>query len=147
MNISLRGWGASLELFAAFFPKQKYLVYVLSQAAVLLAAWSCTLDLSTLHSSFSHALYADSLGKDSMLILLGLVFVSFMFVRQYNLEYGIPTNEFYILALLSTLGMMVLVAAANMLSLYLGIELMSLPLYALIALKRNKTRCLEAALK
>ena len=143
----LLGMVCVILLFAAFFPKQKYLVYVLSQVAVLLTAWACTMDLSTLHSSFSHALYADSLAKDSMLIVLGLVFVSFLFVRQYNLEHGLPTSEFYILSLLSTLGMMVLVGAANMLTLYLGIELMSLPLYALVALKKHQSRSLEAAFK
>src|SRR5699024_5985271 len=60
---------------------------------------------------------------------------------------GLAIPEFYLLTLLSTLGMVVMVSAATMLTLYLGLELMSLPLYGLAALNRNNSRGVEAAMK
>lgn len=60
---------------------------------------------------------------------------------------GLAQVEFYILTLLSTLGMLVLVSSASMLTIYLGLELMSLPLYGLVALNRKSSRGTEAAMK
>ena len=54
---------------------------------------------------------------------------------------------FTLLALFSMLGQMVVISAASFLTLFLGIELMSFPLYALIALKRDDGRAVEAATK
>jgi len=48
---------------------------------------------------------------------------------------------------LATVGMMVLVSAANLITLFLSMELMSLPIYAMVALMRSKMRCVEAAMK
>jgi NADH-quinone oxidoreductase subunit N len=55
--------------------------------------------------------------------------------------------EFPILILLSTLGMMLLVSAADLIALYLGLELMSLSLYVLAAVQRDNVRAAEAGLK
>jgi len=55
--------------------------------------------------------------------------------------------EFGILALLATLGMMLLISAADLIALYLGLELMSLPLYVLAASNRDNARSTEAGLK
>ena len=89
---------------------------------------------------------------DHLAVLLKLftyitVFFCFMFSRQYNNEHDILQVEFYVLAMLSMLGMMVLISSADLLSMYLGLELLSLPIYAMVAIKRAKERCIEAALK
>ncbi len=55
--------------------------------------------------------------------------------------------EYAILILLSTLGMMLLVSAADLIALYLGLELMSLALYVLAAIQRDNVRAAEAGLK
>jgi NADH-quinone oxidoreductase subunit N len=55
--------------------------------------------------------------------------------------------EFGILVLLSTLGMMLLISAADLIALYLGLELMSLPLYVIAASNRDNVRSTEAGLK
>ena len=55
--------------------------------------------------------------------------------------------EFSILVLLSTLGMMVLISAGDLIMLYLGLELMSLALYVVAAINRDSTRSTEAGLK
>ena len=137
-------------LFSVFVPNNRYGVYAFSQLALFLTAWSLySLSTTTIQAGylFHEALKFDRLGAESGIVILILVFICFAMSRQYNREHNIPSQEFFILALLSTLGMLVLISAANLLSLYLGIELMSLPLYALIALKRKNQRCLESALK
>ncbi len=58
-----------------------------------------------------------------------------------------PYNEFYVLGLFSILGMMILVSSYNFLSLFLGLELTSLPIYAMIAFKRDSGICSEASIK
>src|SRR6202011_1778476 len=55
--------------------------------------------------------------------------------------------EYPVLILLSTLGMMVLVSATDLIALYLGLELMSLCLYVLAAIQRDSVRSTEAGLK
>ncbi|MGH6665136.1 MAG: NADH-quinone oxidoreductase subunit N, partial [Pseudolabrys sp.] len=60
--------------------------------------------------------------------------------KQQKFEYGV-------LVLLSTLGMMMLISAADLIALYLGLELMSLPLYVIAASNRENVRSTEAGLK
>lgn len=71
----------------------------------------------------------------------------FIYSCDYLNEHDMPAGEFAILGLFSTLGMMVLVSANSMLTLYLGLELLSLPVYAMVALQRNSAIATEAALK
>ena len=61
--------------------------------------------------------------------------------------HGLLRNEYFILALMSILGMLVMVSGHSLLTLYLGLEIMSLSLYALIATARDRAFAIEAALK
>jgi NADH-quinone oxidoreductase subunit N len=56
-------------------------------------------------------------------------------------------GEFYVLALFTTLGQMVMISGNNMLPIYLGLELMSLSLYALVAMRRDHAISTEASMK
>ena len=69
------------------------------------------------------------------------------FARGYLAARGVPRGEFAALAVFAALGICALVSAAHLLSLYLGLELMSLSLYAMIALRRDHPPAIEAALK
>ena len=79
------------------------------------------------------------------------LFLALLYSRRYADETGLTGGfiggEFYVLALFSVLGQMVVISGAHVLVLYLGLELMSLPLYALVAMRRNDSRVAEAALK
>lgn len=78
------------------------------------------------------------------LLTTGIVFVlSRPYLRDRNLLIG----EFYTLTIFSTLGLMLLISAGNLVSLYLGLELFSLAAYALIALNRDSKLSSEAAIK
>lgn len=75
------------------------------------------------------------------------VLLSLVYSRDYLEERSIPSGDYYILALFSTLGMSVLVSAHSMLTVFLGLELMSLPLYAMTAIRRTDGDSSEAAMK
>lgn len=94
--------------------------------------------------------------SDSMSNLLKLfsylaVALTLVYSRQYIGQRGMAGGhlggEFYVLALFSLLGQMVIISGTNFLIIYLGIELMSLPLYALVALRRDHAAATEAAIK
>ena len=68
---------------------------------------------------------------------IGMLF-TFWYAHVYNDQNRIPAGEFYVLGLLATFGMMVLVSAADFITLFLGVELMSLPVYAMVALMRER---------
>ena len=100
----------------------------------------------TLSLWFGEVSYSSSA---AFLKLMVIAIVAIGLIYSYpRLEMdGLAIPEFYLLTLLSTLGMVVMVSAATMLTLYLGLELMSLPLYGLAALNRNNSRGVEAAMK
>ena len=95
----------------------------------------------------SHTFTVDQLAVILKIFVYITAFFVFIYSRAYNADRHIASNEFHVLGLLSTIGMLVLISSYNLLTLYLGLELLSLPLYALVALQRAKMRCIEAAMK
>lgn len=72
---------------------------------------------------------------------------SLAFSRRHLHAAGMLRGEFHALSLFAALGMLVMISAGHFLSLYLGLELMSLSLYAMIAMRRGSARAAEAAIK
>jgi NADH-quinone oxidoreductase subunit N len=75
------------------------------------------------------------------------VAAALVYSRQYLAERGLLRGEFITLLLFSLLGMMIMISAASFLTVYLGLELMSLCLYAMVALNRDSATSTEAAMK
>nr|WP_297357422.1 NADH-quinone oxidoreductase subunit NuoN [uncultured Caldimonas sp.] len=73
--------------------------------------------------------------------------VSLVYARPYASSRGMLKGELFTLSMFSLLGIMVLISANNFLTIYLGLELMSLSLYALVALRRDHAGSTEAAMK
>ncbi|AKJ28440.1 NADH-quinone oxidoreductase subunit NuoN [Caldimonas brevitalea] len=73
--------------------------------------------------------------------------VSLVYARPYAAERGMLKGELFTLSLFSLLGIMLLISANNFLTIYLGLELMTLSLYALVALRRDHAGATEAAMK
>ena len=93
-------------------------------------------------------MFVDDLLSDFLKLLTYLaVIMMVIYGRQYMADRGLDKGEFYLLVLYATLGMMVMISAANFLTMYLGLELMSLSLYGLVAIDRDNSRCTEAAMK
>ncbi len=80
-----------------------------------------------------------------MTYLAGIAAV--IYSRQYLADRALMRGEYFALLLFAVLGMMVMISASHLLTLYLGLELLSLSLYALVALKRDSTQAVEAAMK
>jgi NADH-quinone oxidoreductase subunit N len=95
-----------------------------------------------------HGMFVDDLMSD-VLKLLTYLSVSMMLVysRQYLTVRELFSGEFMVLTLFATLGMMVMISANHFLALYLGLELLSLSLYAMVALQRDSAIATEAAMK
>ncbi|HEY6942024.1 NADH-quinone oxidoreductase subunit NuoN [Dokdonella sp.] len=82
--------------------------------------------------------------KVFVLLTTGLVF---LYSRDYLRARKLFVGEFYLLLLFATLGMMLLVSAGNLVTVYLGLELLTLSSYALVALNRDSSVSSEAAIK
>jgi NADH-quinone oxidoreductase subunit N len=75
------------------------------------------------------------------------VAVTLVYARRYLADRGLLRGEFVTLLLFSLLGIMIMISAASFLTIYLGLELMSLCLYAMVALNRDSALSTEAAMK
>ena len=94
-------------------------------------------------NTFVRDRFGDVLKVFSYLTLAAVFVYAKHYLRQFNLFKG----EFYTLSLFALLGIMVMISAASMLTLYLGLELLALSTYALVALNRNSLSGSEAAMK
>lgn len=93
-------------------------------------------------------LFVDDVLADVLKLLTYLsVIISLILGRDYIKVRGLDKGEFYLLVLFSTLGMMIMISSAHFLSMYLGVELLSLSMYALVAIDRHSVRSTEAAMK
>jgi NADH-quinone oxidoreductase subunit N len=98
-------------------------------------------------SAFSDLVLVDPYAQYWKLLLYIVSSLSIFMSLAYLKEEGINLAEYYGFLLLSLAGMMVMVSAADLLTIYLGIELMSLSLYVLAGFKRFDARSLEASAK
>ena len=142
--------GLSLMMFEAFSgPKQRGWMHFLSTLTLLGAAFAITVDMhfGAPDRSAAGLFVRDGLGdvlKLFMLLATGLVFV---YGRHYFDNKRQYFGNFYVLILFAVLGMMVLVSAGNLVSIYMGLELMALATYAIVALDRDDGVASEAAMK
>ncbi|CAK0751533.1 NADH-quinone oxidoreductase subunit N [Gammaproteobacteria bacterium] len=89
----------------------------------------------------------DSLGDLIKLFIYLTAFATFVYSRDYLRERRRLKGEFLVLGLFAVLGMLMMVSAGSFLTLFLGLELLSLPLYAMIALESDSPMASEAAIK
>ena len=138
-------------LCGVFASNHRQLPFFLVQITLIIGACLTAYTYLSVNKVVTFAFYQSYI-LDPFAVVLKLFvyvisFVVFLYARQYNEERHIISNEFHVLGLLAILGMLVLISAYNLLTLYLGLELLSLPLYALVAIQRAKMRCVEAAMK
>lgn len=132
-----------------FIPQKKHLLtYSLAQFALigsaLLVLWLYATPATLI---FHNAFVWDHFAAILKFFMLVITIFAFLYGRGYIYEHRMPQGEYYILGLFSVLGMMVLVSAHNFIPLYLGVELSSLPLYAMVAIQRDSVVATEAAMK
>jgi NADH-quinone oxidoreductase subunit N len=122
--------------------------YVLAQAT-LIGALVLTLGTfsDTTVLSFSDTFVRDPMGDVLKIFIYTATFFVFVYSKDYLKARGIYKGEFFVLGLFGVLGMMIMVSAHSFLTVYLGLELMSLTLYALVAMQRDSGLASESAMK
>jgi NADH-quinone oxidoreductase subunit N len=97
--------------------------------------------------TFSNMFVDDMLADSLKLLVYITMMVVLVYSRGFLRDRGLDKGEYYVLVLFATLGMMVMISAASLVTIYLGLELLSLSLYALVALERDTVKGTEAAMK
>lgn len=128
--------------------RQQTLTYILTQFTLLGALLISVMLFPKVSSlDFNDMIVHDKLAAVLRIVIyISSIFV-FVYSRSYLRHHDMGKGEPYLLGLLSVLGMMILVSGYNLITLYLGLELMSLPIYALVALQRDSERASEAGMK
>jgi NADH-quinone oxidoreductase subunit N len=128
--------------------RNRYVGYVLAQLTLLGAAF---ITVSTHNAGVGYAfngMFVDDPLADLLKLMIYLgTSVVLVYSRSYIALRGMYRGEYFALVLFAMLGMMVMVSGQNFLSLYMGLELLSLCMYSLVALDRDNPRATEAAMK
>jgi len=96
---------------------------------------------------FSGSFILDNMASVFKVFMIGSTMVAMVYTRHYLTQHALFRGEYFVLVLLAVLGMMVMVSGYSLLTLYLGLEILSLSLYTLIAIARERAGAVEAALK
>jgi len=141
---------ACVALMVDVFVSDRYrlFTYQLSQAtlvmtALLVIALYPSEPVVTLNGTYT----SDGMATVLKAFILLVSYFAFFYAKDYLRERNVFRGEYYILGLFAVLGMMVLTSAESLLTVYLGLELLSLSLYALVALHRESPAASEAAMK
>ncbi len=127
---------------------QRTLTFYLTQFSLLVtAAIALGSHWGIAEITFSGHYVADSLSGVLKAAVALLAALALAYTRPYLRPRGLLQGEFYLLALFATQGMLVIASGGSLLSLYMGLELLSLSLYALVAYHRDSRQAAEAAMK
>ena len=96
---------------------------------------------------FDGSYVSDQLSHVLKLTAVGVVAVGFVYARDYLHQNKLFKGEYYALGLFGLIGTMVMISANSLLTMYLGLETLSLSLYALVAFDRNSATAAESAMK
>jgi len=138
----------------AFLPQERRnFTYVLSQFSLLITLVLLLSNQTEVRLlAFNDLFVQDAMADALKLFILIISFGVFVYSREYLQDRKIFKGEFYVLVLFSIVGMMLMISSNNLLMLYLGLELLSLCLYALVAFSDSQTHggngnASEAAMK
>jgi NADH-quinone oxidoreductase subunit N len=153
-EIALLIGASAILLIDMFLSKaQRSFTYVLSLLMLVVLAGISYTDFAAGTTTYTfHGMFvADPMANLLKLFTYLTVGMTLIYSRQYatdrDMLSGNLGGEFYVLALFAMLGQMIMISASSLLSIYLGVELMSLSLYALVAMRRDNVRATEAAMK
>lgn len=125
-------------------------IYILAQLTLIIAFFLSLPQFKEYPQpifAFNHHYVVDKLAVLSKLIIYVFSLFSFLYALAYNKARNIARSEYYILGLFAVLGMSIMSSAYSFLTIYLGLELLSIPLYAMIAMYKTSDIAVEAAMK
>jgi NADH-quinone oxidoreductase subunit N len=143
------GMGCFILLVDTFLSERHRIVsYWLALATVAATAWlTVTVAQTAGLLTFNDMFVNDNMGNVLKLFTYLVVALTFLYSREYLRDRSLFKGEFYVLGLFGMLGMMVMISAHNFITIYLGLELLSLSLYAMVAMDRDSPVASEAAMK
>lgn len=103
--------------------------------------------VNTAVTVFNGMFVRDMIGDVLKLTIYLVTAAAFVYAKPYLIDRGLFKGEFYTLVLFAVLGMMFMVSAGNLVTVYLGLELLALSQYALVAMQRDNRLASEAAMK
>lgn len=139
-----------MALLADLFLKKqcKNVALIIACIGLIAAASISFLLLGNFSTVILGGLFVSDDSAQLMKIFIDIsVLLSFIYSNQYIQDREISSGDYYVLGLFSTMGMMFLVSAHSLLTIYLGLELLSLPVYAMTAMRRTSGDGSEAAMK
>ncbi len=148
-EIVLLAAACGILLLDLFLPRsQRHWSFWLTQATLLCCAWItvATAQLDPVHA-FNGLVIDDMLADFLELIATIAVSLMLFYSRSYLAARGLFSGETLVLTLFALLGMMVMISAGSFLTLYLGLELLALCLYSMVAMHRTSSAASEAAMK
>jgi NADH-quinone oxidoreductase subunit N len=127
---------------------RRVVTFFLSLVALAGVAWITARTGVDVRTVAWHGTYvADPVGSLLKLVAYGAVAIAFLYSFGYLQARRLLQGEFFVLGLFALLGIMVLISANSLVTLYLGVELLALSLYALVAFNRDSGVSAEAAIK
>ncbi|NOY16113.1 MAG: NADH-quinone oxidoreductase subunit NuoN [Gammaproteobacteria bacterium] len=123
--------------------------FLLTQLTLLVGLYLVTITVPEGGSikAFNDMFVLDGMAVLSKQVILFLTFVVLIYSYSYITERKMYRGEYFVLILNAVLGMMVMTSASHFLTIYIGLELLSLSLYTLVAMNRDSDLATEAAMK
>ena len=158
MNLNLSAAAPEIVLLCALFgvlladlwtsDENRYITHYLSIASMLAAAFTqIAVWTGQPAQAFNGFYLVDGVSQLAKLTVYLGTAALFVYAKPYNKAQKMFKGEYYTLAMFAATGMSVMISSAHFLTAYIGLELLSLSLYAMIALRRDSVQASEAALK
>lgn len=141
---------ASVILVADTFStgRDRYFTYWLAQVTlVVVIALLLSIYPHTSTQAFSGNFISDPMSAVLKVAVCMITLVVFFYSYDYLKEHELIKGEYFVLGLFAVLGMMIMISANSLLTVYLGLELLSLSLYSMVAMHRDFQTASEAAMK
>ena len=136
-----------LLLAGVFFSRERSTGIAVAAIVLLVAVIAVSALLPAQGILFNGGVIVDGFARYMKFLVLGGSAFALVLSTATAKPFGLDKFEYAILVLLATLGMMIMVSANDLMSLYVGLELQSLALYVVAAMKRDDGRATEAGLK
>lgn len=145
----LVAWACVLLLLDAFMePKLRWTLHWFSIVGLLMTIYLVVAGQpDQAVTAFNGMFVRDGVAEILKVFALLTTALVFIYAKPYLIDRKLFIGEFYTLTLFAVIGIMLLVSAGNLITVYLGLELLTLSSYALVALNRDSSLSSEAAIK
>ncbi|MEW5806383.1 MAG: NADH-quinone oxidoreductase subunit N [Acidobacteriota bacterium] len=143
----LGAYALLLLLLSPLFREGSRIIGFTSLIAIVLSGIATIMIWGPERFTALNMVFIDNFGLFFSLIILAISFLTVMSSISFTEREGIYYGEFYSLILLATAGMIVMIQSRNLLIIFIGLELLSIPLYILAGITRNRLKSLESSLK